>query len=183
LAKQARTPFAGLSGGQQQRLLVALALLNSPQVVFLDELTQGLDPAARRETWEVINAVRDRESTVVLVTHFPDEAETLCDRLAIFDRARVVTAGTPADLINRYARSARVALRLPHGMQLGVAGLERIEGVDRVETNGDRVEILGHSRMVAFACAELVAQGVVGSELRVTQGTLEDALLTLMASD
>jgi ABC-2 type transport system ATP-binding protein len=89
--------FHGLSGGQRQRLFVALALVNQPEVVFLDEMTTGLDPAARRVAWELIGAVRAQGTTVVLVTHFMEEAERLCDRLVVFDHGRIVAAGTPAD--------------------------------------------------------------------------------------
>ena len=89
------TSFAGLSGGQRQRLFVALALVNDPELVFLDELTQGLDPAARRVAWDLIMAIRERGATVVLVTHYMDEAERLCDRLAVIDDGRVVALDTP----------------------------------------------------------------------------------------
>ncbi len=183
LSERQRTPYGRLSGGQQQRLLIAIALLNSPRVVFLDELTQGLDPAARRETWDVIRAVRDEGTTVVLVTHFADEAEALCDRLTVFRAGKVATRGTPAELINRHARSALVSLRLRAKQELRPEPIERLDGVDSLDIEGDRVEIRGNSRMIAFVCAELVAQGAVGDELRVSQGTLEDALVEMMGED
>ena len=100
--------FASLSGGQRQRLLVALALVTDPEVVFLDEMTTGLDPAARHTTWELIEAIRERGTTVVLVTHFMDEAERLCDRIAIMDAGRIVAMGTPAALIEAEAGEVRV---------------------------------------------------------------------------
>ncbi len=183
LADKQRTPYARLSGGQQQRLLIAIALLNSPRVVFLDELTQGLDPAARRETWDVIRAVRDEGTTVVLVTHFADEAEALCDRLTVFRAGKVAANGTPAELINRHARSARVSLRLRAGQPFQQERIELLAGVDRVDRDGDRVEIHGASRMIAYVCAELVSQRAVGDDLRVSQGTLEDALVEMMEGD
>lgn len=99
LAEKKRARFAGLSGGWKQRLFIALALVGDPEVVFLDELTTGLDPAARRLTWGLIREMRDRGVTVVLVTHFMDEAEALCDRIAVIDQGRVVHEGSPADLI------------------------------------------------------------------------------------
>lgn len=99
LADKRNTPFAKLSGGQQQRLSIALALVGSPEVAILDELTTGLDPQARRDTWDLIRAVRDRGVTVVLVTHFMDEAERLCDRLAVIAEGRVATIDTPAALV------------------------------------------------------------------------------------
>ncbi|MFB4275451.1 ABC transporter ATP-binding protein [Nonomuraea sp. MTCD27] len=99
LADRKGERFANLSGGWKQRLFIALALVGNPEVVFLDELTTGLDPAARRTTWGQIREMRDRGVTVVLVTHFMDEAEALCDRLAVICRGRVVAEGSPRELI------------------------------------------------------------------------------------
>ncbi|MFI6479308.1 ABC transporter ATP-binding protein [Nonomuraea sp. NPDC050663] len=101
LTEKRRARFGSLSGGWKQRLFIALALVGNPEVVFLDELTTGLDPAARRMTWGLIRDMRDRGVTVVLVTHFMDEAEALCDRIAIIDRGRVVHEGTPGELISK----------------------------------------------------------------------------------
>src|SRR5512132_2736994 len=93
-----RKPFAALSGGQRQRLFLALALVNSPRLVFLDELTQGLDPLARRETWELIEQARAHGTTVVLVTHDMEEAERLCDRVAVMHAGRMLVVGRPDEL-------------------------------------------------------------------------------------
>ncbi|GAA4180009.1 ABC transporter ATP-binding protein [Streptosporangium oxazolinicum] len=101
LADRKGTRFARLSGGWKQRLFIALALVGNPEVVFLDELTTGLDPSARRMTWGLIRDLRERGVTVVLVTHFMDEAEALCDRIAIVDRGRVVAEGGPRELIEK----------------------------------------------------------------------------------
>lgn len=101
LTDRSRARFASLSGGWKQRLFIALALVGDPEVVFLDELTTGLDPLARRTTWGLIRNMRERGVTVVLVTHFMDEAEALCDRIAIVDHGRVVTEGSPRELIAR----------------------------------------------------------------------------------
>jgi ABC-2 type transport system ATP-binding protein len=98
LTEQRRTAFGSLSGGQKQRLFIALALLGEPEVVVLDELTTGLDPAARRDTWVLVQGLRDRGVTVVLVTHAMDEAETLCDRLAVIDRGHLVALGRPEEI-------------------------------------------------------------------------------------
>lgn len=92
--------FKSLSGGQQQRLSIALALVGNPKVAILDELTTGLDPLARRTTWEVVRRVRDTGATVLLVTHFMEEAERLCDRLIIIDRGRILAEGSPRELID-----------------------------------------------------------------------------------
>jgi ABC-2 type transport system ATP-binding protein len=98
LREHARRPFGKLSGGQKQRVSIALALVGNPELAILDELTTGLDPHARRDTWKLVEAVRDAGVTVLLVTHFMDEAERLCDRVAIFDAGRVVATGTPTEL-------------------------------------------------------------------------------------
>lgn len=101
LTERRKARFASLSGGWRQRLFIALALVGGPEVVFLDELTTGLDPAARRTTWGLIKQLRDHGLTVVLVTHFMDEAEALCDRVSIVDNGRIVATGTPNELVSR----------------------------------------------------------------------------------
>src|SRR6185312_8890423 len=106
-----RTRYAALSGGQQQRLAVALALIGRPEVAVLDELTTGLDSQARRETWELIAGIRDRGATVVLVTHFMEEAEYLCDRVILINRGRVVAEGSPDQLADRASGSNRMSFR------------------------------------------------------------------------
>jgi ABC-2 type transport system ATP-binding protein len=104
LAGQEKTAYGKLSGGQKQRLSIALALVGRPRVAVLDELTTGLDPHARRDTWDLIAEVRDSGVTIVLVTHFMPEAERLCDRIAVIDAGRVLTIGSPAELIERAAQ-------------------------------------------------------------------------------
>ncbi|WP_432930748.1 ABC transporter ATP-binding protein [Microbispora sp. CA-135349] len=101
LAGRERTPYGKLSGGQKQRLAIALALVGRPRIAVLDELTTGLDPHARRDTWDLIAGVRAAGVTIVLVTHFMPEAERLCDRIAVIDAGRVLVTGTPAELIER----------------------------------------------------------------------------------
>ncbi|QWF80404.1 ABC transporter ATP-binding protein [Amycolatopsis sp. CA-230715] len=105
LRDKANSYFGTLSGGQKQRLSIALALVGRPEVAVLDELTTGLDPHARRDTWKVIESVRDTGVTLVLVTHFMDEAERLCDRVAVLDAGRIVATGTPLELMSRVGRS------------------------------------------------------------------------------
>ena len=111
LADKRDTAFAKLSGGQRQRLSVALALVGKPRVAVLDELTTGLDPQARRDTWELVEQIRDSGVTIVLVTHFMEEAERLCDRVALIDAGRVVAIDTPAGLIARVGGEQRVRFR------------------------------------------------------------------------
>jgi ABC-2 type transport system ATP-binding protein len=102
--------FMTLSGGQKQRLFIALALINDPEVVFLDELTTGLDPQARRAIWDLVRGIRDRGKTVLLTTHLMEEAERLCDRVAIIERGRVIEIGTPAEIVRRHCPAQTVVL-------------------------------------------------------------------------
>jgi ABC-2 type transport system ATP-binding protein len=176
LADKRKASFAGLSGGQRQRLFVALALVNDPEVVFLDELTQGLDPAARQVAWGLIRAIRERGATVVLVTHYMDEAEQLCDRIAVVDGGRVVATDTPQGLISRFGGPVRVTFT-PNGHD--VRFLEDLSPVRSVRRRGNRVEAEGTGPVLALVAAELVARGLVPLDLRVEQPTLEDVFLRL----
>jgi ABC-2 type transport system ATP-binding protein len=180
LAKLERSSFASLSGGQRQRLFIALALLNQPQVVFFDELTQGLDPLARGEVWDAIRDVRARGTTVVLVTHFMDEAEALCDRVAIMRGGRIVDAGTPAELITWHARSTTVTFTPP--VSFDPAALAALPGVDRVERHGEQIRVVGTNQLVAPVCASVLGVDQLGPpDLRVHHPDLEDALLALIS--
>jgi ABC-2 type transport system ATP-binding protein len=176
LAGKRTAAFAGLSGGQRQRLFVALALVNDPEVVFLDELTQGLDPAARRVAWGLIAAIRERGATVVLVTHYMDEAEQLCDRIAVVDGGRVVATDTPQGLISRFGGPIKITFT-PDGHD--VRFLEDVAQVQAVRRRGDRIEAEGTGPVLALVAAELVARGLVPPDLRVEQPTLEDVFLRL----
>lgn len=151
-----------------------MALVNDPEVVFLDELTQGLDPAARRETWGLIRAIRERGATVVLVTHYLDEAEHLCDRLAIVDRGTVTALGTPQELLARSARTVRVHFSAPGH---DVSWLGGVECVEQVVRHGDQVEVEGSGPVLAMVAAALVARGLAPADLRVEQPSLEDVYL------
>jgi len=179
LASKARASFSSLSGGQRQRLFVALALVAEPRVVFLDELTQGLDPAARRVAWDLIRAIRERGTTAVLVTHYMDEAEQLCDRLAIVDRGRVIASGTPSELIARYHE--RVVVRFTTDRD--VSWLERVDHVDRVDRRGPDIEVEGSGPVLAMVGSALVSRGIAPADLRAERGTLEDVFLGLTGRD
>jgi ABC-2 type transport system ATP-binding protein len=175
-----RSSFASLSGGQRQRLFIALALLNEPRVVFFDELTQGLDPLARSDVWRAILEVRERGTTVVLVTHFMDEAEVLCDRVAVMRGGRVVDAGTPAELIARHARATTVTFTPPVSFDPGT--LAALPGVDRVERHGERIRVIGTNQLIAPVCASVLGDDQLGpSDLRVHHPDLEDALIALVS--
>jgi ABC-2 type transport system ATP-binding protein len=179
LARLRRSSFASLSGGQRQRLFIALALLNEPQVVFFDELTQGLDPLARGEVWDAIRDVRERGTTVVLVTHFMDEAEALCDRVMVMRGGRVVDAGTPADLIARHARSTTVTFTPP--VSFDPTALAALPGVDRVDRDGEQIRAVGSNQLVAPVCAAVLSDDHLGPpDLRVHHPDLEDALIALI---
>jgi ABC-2 type transport system ATP-binding protein len=180
LAGLRRSSFASLSGGQRQRLFIALALLNSPRVVFFDELTQGLDPLARSDVWRAIREVRERGTTVVLVTHFMDEAEALCDRVAVMRAGRVVDAGTPAELITRHARATTVTFTPP--VSFDPATLAALPGIDRVERHGERIRVIGTSQLIAPVCAAVLGDDQLGPpDLRVHHPDLEDALIALVS--
>jgi ABC-2 type transport system ATP-binding protein len=168
--------FSGLSGGQRQRLFVALALVNDPEVVFLDELTQGLDPAARRVAWGLIRAIRDRGATVVLVTHYMDEAEQLCDRIAVVDGGRVVATDTPQGLVSRFGGPVRISFTADgHDVQF----LKGVAHVQAIRRRGQRIEAEGTGPVLALVAAELVSRGLVPADLRVEQPTLEEVFLRL----
>jgi ABC-2 type transport system ATP-binding protein len=177
LADKRGTAFASLSGGQRQRLFVALALVSDPEVVFLDEMTTGLDPGARRVAWDLIRDVRARGTTVVLVTHFMDEAERLCDRVAVMLGGRIVASGTPQGLVNRHAPEIRMRFSTPAEGDL--AWLDALASVRRVQRWGARVEVEGVDPVLAEVSAGLLARGAYPEDLRVEQPTLEDVFLRL----
>ncbi len=176
LADKRDSKFGSLSGGQQQRLFVALALANNPQLVFLDEMTTGLDPASRRVAWELIRQIRDRGTTVVLVTHFMDEAETLCDRLIVIDSGTVVAAGSPQGLIDKHGGGVRV--RFTHGSD-DLEWLRDVRHVADVRRDRDRYEIRGEGPVLAYVAAALVDRGIAPADLRQERATLEDVFLAL----
>jgi ABC-2 type transport system ATP-binding protein len=181
LARLRRSSFASLSGGQRQRLFIALALINKPRLVFFDELTQGLDPLARADVWDAIRDVRERGATVVLVTHFMDEAEALCDRVAVMRGGRIVDDGTPAELIGRHARATTVTFTAP--ARFDPMALAALPGVDVVERNGAQIRVIGTNQLIAPVCAALLGEDHLGPpELRVHHPDLEDALIALIAN-
>ena len=170
--------FGDLSGGQRQRLFVALALVNDPRVVILDEMTTGMDPAARRVAWELVERVRDRGTTVVLVTHFMDEAQRLCDRVAVVASGRVVATGTPGELVAAYAPTRTVQFTVPPGTGT-LPGLGALAGVMGVERRGDVVTVTGTGPVLARVAHALVEVSIEPTDLRVDLPTLEDAYLAL----
>ncbi|MCB7136261.1 ABC transporter ATP-binding protein [Cellulosimicrobium marinum] len=185
LAEHRRVAFAKLSGGQKQRLSIALALVGNPRVAILDELTTGLDPQARRATWDLVERVRDRGVTVLLVTHFMDEAERLCDRLVIIDAGRVVAQGSPAELIDALDDTRTVRLRVPaadHDLALHtLAGLADVRSID-VHGSGRRgpeIEVRGSRRVLPAVVLALAEQDVVPDDVRTVTRSLEDVFVAV----
>lgn len=175
LYEKRHSAFADLSGGQRQRLFIALALVNQPDLVFLDEMTTGLDPAARHDAWGLIRDVREKGATVVLVTHFMEEAEALCDRVAVFQRGRVLAADTVQGLVARYAGASTVSFT--HDADL--PWLPDVPGVADISRDGARFAIRGTGAVLAHVAAALGAHGIAPEDLRVERGTLEDVFLNL----
>lgn len=179
LTEKRAARFSTLSGGQQQRLFVALALVNDPSVVFLDEMTTGLDPASRRVAWDLIRRIRERGTTVVLVTHFMDEAENLCDRLIVVDGGEIRAAGSPQQLIDDHGGGARVRFTAD-GADL--SWLSAVAGVREVIGDRGRYEVRGEGPLLAHVAAALVSRGIAPLDLRSERATLEDVFLSLTES-
>ncbi|HNT76765.1 MAG TPA: ABC transporter ATP-binding protein [Anaerolineae bacterium] len=181
LEEKRNTPFAKLSGGQKQRLFIALALLPDPQLVFLDELTTGLDPQARHAIWDLVRDVRARGKTVFLTTHFMEEAERLCDRVAILDHGRIVALDTPTALIHGLDAEERVIFNVDGPLPASFA--KALPDAVRLEVEATRVIIHGKNDreipLVSEVVNLLTGQGVAFHDLRTEQPTLEDVFLSL----
>jgi ABC-2 type transport system ATP-binding protein len=181
LEEKRNTPFAKLSGGQQQRLFIALALLPDPRLVFLDELTTGLDPQARHAIWDLVREVRARGKTVLLTTHFMEEAERLCDRVAILDHGRIVALDTPAALIRSLGGEERVVFNLEGTLPEDFE--KALSGEVQIEIQGGMVTVHGKNGrkvpLVSEVVSLLSAKGLPFRDLRTEQPNLEDVFLSL----
>ena len=178
LSEKRNAPVAKLSGGQKQRLFIALALVNDPDLVFLDELTTGLDPQARRTMWDLVRDIRERGKTVFLTTHFMEEAERLCNRVAIMDHGKIVALDTPENLIDSLGAGNRVVFSVSRGFDEEL--LRPVPGVSGVERVGERVVVSGQGDgLVGVVVNALEAAGVRFRDLRTEQPTLEDVFLAL----
>ena len=177
LAPIGRRPFGALSGGERQRVFLALALVNRPRLVFLDELTQGLDAAARRDTWQLIERVRDDGATVVLITHFTDEAERLCDRVAVLHEGRIVRTGSPAELVADVVGLVHVRFTCEDVSKL--ENLERLTGVESVVPNGGTTDVVCEPAATVSVAAALAHLGVFPEDFTVDRPSLEDAFMSL----
>ena len=194
LGDKRRAYFSQLSGGQKQRLFVALALVNRPEVVFLDELTTGLDPRARHKIWDLVREIREQGTTIFLTTHYMDEAERLCDRVGIIDRGRMIALDTPTQLVNRLGMATRITFQVNGHVSLeqengrerhsrskfNPAGIGAIDGVQRVENDGNQVAVYGQGpHLIGAVVDALEAEGVPFHDLRTEQADLEDVFLAL----
>lgn len=175
------TAFGKLSGGQKQRLSIALALIGNPQVAILDELTTGLDPQARRETWELIEDVRASGVTILLVTHFMDEAQRLCDRLVVIDQGRVVAQGSPRELTRQHRSGTTLRMLLPDDMSEITAALTALSSVTSVRQVNQEWEVSGTDRMLPEVIATLAERDVIPEEIRTLAPSLEDVFVDLVA--
>jgi ABC-2 type transport system ATP-binding protein len=178
LADKRNAWFMTLSGGQKQRLFIALALVNDPEVVFLDELTTGLDPQARRAIWELVRGIRQRGKTVVLTTHLMEEAERLCDRVAIIDHGRIIDVGTPAELVRRHCPERTVIVATTD-----VTAAERLRAIPQVQSvtpAGPQLTVRGVGDDLVTEVIHCLAEHRLRvSDFRTEVPTLEDVFLRL----
>jgi ABC-2 type transport system ATP-binding protein len=178
LAEKHNARFMTLSGGQKQRLFIALALIHDPDVVMLDELTTGLDPQARRAIWDMVRGIRDRGKTVLLTTHLMEEAERLCDRIAILERGRVIDIGTPAGLVRRHCPEHSVVVATADGG--AEARFRAIPGLDSVTSHDGRFTIRGRDESLVTRVIECVSEHRIRvTDFRTVLPNLEDVFLKL----
>ncbi|MEV0677708.1 ABC transporter ATP-binding protein [Actinosynnema sp. NPDC050436] len=177
IGDRVRAQYRELSGGQKQRVSIALALVGRPRVAVLDELTTGLDPQARRDTWSLVERVRDSGVTVVLVTHFMEEAERLCDRLALIDAGELVAVDSPAGLVARLGGEQTVRFRPTTPLDTGL--LDVLPEVTSVERHGPQVVVTGTGNLLHAVTSVLARKQVVAADLRVEQAGLDDAFIRL----
>ena len=170
--------FMTLSGGQKQRLFIALALVNDPELVFLDELTTGLDPQARRAIWDLVRGVRARGKTVFLTTHLMEEAERLCDRVAIIDHGRIVDIGTPSALVARHCPERTLIITVDDAASLD--RLRDMNGATLVASDGLKVSFRGdRPGFLTDVLSAVADSGVRVRDIRTEIPTLEDVFLKL----
>jgi ABC-2 type transport system ATP-binding protein len=180
LEEKRNTPFAKLSGGQKQRLFIAMALLPDPELIFLDELTTGLDPQARRTIWDLVRNVRSKGKTILLTTHYMDEAERLCDRVAIIDHGRIVALDTPAELIHCLGGEERLIFRVEKPLPVDV--VEAINQIGRVEIQGESVVVhsnTSQATLVSNTVSLLAKENIQFRDVRTEQANLEEVFLKL----
>ena len=173
--------YKALSGGQRQRLSVALALIGRPEIAVLDEMTTGLDPRARRDAWELIERIRGQGVTIILVTHFMEEAERLCDRVALIDAGRIIALDSPAGLAAR-ARGGKT-VRFEPSAPFGDGLLTALPEVRQVRREGPHVLVTGRGELVNAVILTLAAAGVTAHDVQLDSSSLEDAFVRLTGRD
>ena len=177
LAGKKKDYYRSLSGGQRQRLSIALALIGRPKIAVLDEMTAGLDPQARRDTWDLVEGVRDQGVTILLVTHFMEEAERLCDRVALIDAGHVVALDSPAGLAAR--ASGGTTMRFVPSAPFDDRLLSKLPEVRAVTRTGSHVVVTGTGELVNAVILTLAAAGVTARDVQLDSSTLEDAFVKL----
>ncbi|MFC2620512.1 MAG: ABC transporter ATP-binding protein [Pauljensenia sp.] len=182
IAAKGRSYVDKLSGGQRQRVFIALALVGKPDVVFLDELTTALDPQARLAMWDVVRSIRQGGATVVMTTHYMEEAEALCDRVAVIDAGRLIALDTVPGLIASVTKGTKVQLRTSR--QLGSGILDEIDGISDVTIAGTSVSMLWSGTGIPHAAiAAIEAAGLTVANIRTSSPGLEDVFLALTGRD
>ena len=177
LSDKRKVQFGKLSGGEKQRLAIALALVGNPKIAILDEPTTGLDPQARRDTWQLIEDIRHEGVTVILVTHFMEEAERLADRIALIDQGKVVALDTPAGIVSRVDTEQRLRFRPSAPVDEGL--LTGLPGVRTVTRDGSTIVVAGTGNLVQGVMAALARHQIVANDLRIDQADLDDAFVAL----
>ncbi len=178
MSDRAKGKVEPLSGGMKRRLTIARALVNEPDLVLLDEPTTGLDPQARHLLWERLFRLKQRGTTLVLTTHYMDEAEQLCDRLVVMDGGKIIASGSPRSLIETYSTAEVLELRFPDGLDLNGDYAAKLEGVgERIDPLPDRVLVYADDGDAALA--EVHRRGLTPSSVLVRRSTLEDVFLQL----
>ncbi len=178
LANKRDAWFMTLSGGQKQRLFIALALINDPEVVFLDELTTGLDPQSRRAIWDLVRGIRDRGKTVFMTTHLMEEAERLCDRVAIIEHGKIIDMGSPEELVRRHCPMRTVLLATANA--LAEEQLRMIPSVDTVTGHDSRFTIRGSGDDFVTEVIHCLSENRIRvTDFRTVLPTLEDVFLKL----
>jgi len=182
LEEKRKSRVGGLSGGQKQRLALACALVGDPDVLFLDEPTTGLDPQARRQLWELIERFKKEGRTIILTTHYMDEAERLCDRVAVMDHGKIIALGTPRELIASIGAEHMVAFAVDIGRgPLDLPALEKLDGVRvaRSENGAYELQVSELHLAVPALFDELARRSIPLTELRTHSATLEDVFVSL----
>lgn len=177
LEEKRNTYFEKLSGGQKQRLSIALAMVGNPEILILDELTTGLDPEARRNIWQQIENIRARGVSILLVSHFMEEAERLSDRIAVLDAGRLIALNTPAGIVSLIGAEQRVRFR--PSIPLDETIFAELPEVRRVTRSGETVIVSGTGNLVQVVASTLARNQIIAHELRIEQTSLDDAFIAL----